>query len=199
MPQFDYDCETHGHFEDFARMADCEAPKACPHCGAESPRIFVASAPRDYVETLVAWKKPDGTYALPGQADARMPAEYERVEVRETYQKRAIEREINREEREKWERANIGKQMQRAEVERVNRSELRTIMQQGGYITGPDGGRKFIPPMSAKMRDFARFAMQQNDNRPREKFNKVFHFEALSMNSSNREPGRNRDGSRVRK
>ena len=29
---------------------------------------------------------------------------------------------------------------------------------------GKDGERKFVPPMSAAQRDFAKFAMKQNDN-----------------------------------
>jgi hypothetical protein len=134
-----------------------------------------------------------------GQKDARIPEGCERVELKETWEKRRVEREIDREHREKWERAQIGKQMQNEIVTAHNRSELRSFMQQGGYIIGKDGERKFVPPMRASQRDFARFAMQQNDNRPREKYDGVFHFEALSRDASNREHGRNRDGSRVRK
>lgn len=147
----------------------------------------------------MVWKRPDGTYALPGQTDAKMPREYERVELRQTEDKRRVEREINREEYEKWQRTQIGKDMQRAEVERVNRSELRHLMQQGGYITGPDGEHKFVPPMSRRGRDFAQFAIQANNNKPRERYGKMFHFSALSMDASNREDGRRRDGSRMRK
>ena len=173
MPQFDYSCEDHGYFETFAKMNDCEAPQPCPTCSTPSPRIFVARAQRTYdqLDTLVCYKRPDGTYGVVANKGARIPEECERVEVRETWQKRQIEKEIDREHREKWERTQIGKQMLAEQASTVNRSELRDKMQH----------------MSAKSRDFAKFAMDQNNNRPREKYKGTFVFEALSQNSSNRE------------
>jgi putative FmdB family regulatory protein len=196
---YDFDCQEHGRFEKFAKMDDCEKPQPCPECGAESPRIYVAFSPRDYLETLVVYKRPDGTYGLPGQKDALIPEGCERIELRETWQKRQVEREIDREHREKWERARIGKEMQSEIVTRHNRAELRQVMQQGGYIIGKDGERRFVPPMRESQRDFARFAMRENDNRPREKYQGAFFFDALSRDASNREDGRNRDGGRMRK
>jgi hypothetical protein len=68
-------------------------------------------------------------------------------------------------------------------------------MSNGGKL--PDG--RTVAPMSAAQKDFARHAMDANNNRPREKYEGVFHFEALSQNSSNREEGRGRDGQRIRK
>ena len=54
---YDFDCQEHGRFEKFAKMDDCEKPQPCPECGAESPRIYVAFSPRDYLETLVVYKE----------------------------------------------------------------------------------------------------------------------------------------------
>jgi hypothetical protein len=76
---------------------------------------------------------------------------------------------------------------------------LRNVMQQGGYVYDQNGERRHIGAMSQRGRDFARFAMDQNNNKPKPKYHGQFYFESLSMNSSNREDGRNRDGSRVRK
>jgi len=199
MPLYDYECLEHSHFEMFASMADCEKPQPCPECKQPAQRIYVPFTPRDYMEILTVWKRPDGTFAIPAQRDAIKPPEYETVELRETYDKRRVERAIDREHREKWQRAQIGKQMQDDIVTKSNRAELRSLMQQGGYIMAKDGERKFVPPMSARGRDFARFAMKQNDERPREKYQGAFFFEALSRDASNREDGRGRDGSRVRK
>lgn len=195
MPQYDYSCETHGNFEAFARMSECENPQPCPECGAEAPRVFVAFSPREYLEKLVVFRRPDGTYSLPLQRDAIMPPEYERVELKETADKRRVEREIDREHRENWERSQIGKQMLNEGITAQNRSELRNIMANGGRL--PDG--RTIRSMSAAQKDFARFAINQNNNKPREKYRGVFHFEALSQNASNREDGRGRDGQRIRK
>jgi len=195
MPLYDWSCPEHGNFEAFASMSDCEKRQPCPECGGESGRIYVAFSPRDYLDSLVVWRRPDGTFAVPGDKNARMPVEYERVELRETADKRRVEREIDREHRERWGRAQVGKQMMAEQIESQNRSELRNIMSNGGKL--PDG--RTVAPMSAAQKDFARHAMNANNNRPREKYEGVFHFEALSQNASNREEGRGRDGQRIRK
>ena len=145
-------------------------------------------------EKTVFWKRPDGTYTLPAQRDARMPPEYERVEVQETADKRRIVREIDREEREKWERVHIGKQMLNEQDEAGRRSELRQAMFHGRHVENPDGTKRFIPPMSAAQRDFARYAMDRNNNRPREQYKGAFFLQALEFDASNREPYRGPDG-----
>ena len=129
-------------------------------------------------EITVFWKRPDGTYTLPAQRDARMPPEYERVEVQETHDKRRIVKEIDREEREKWERVNIGKQKFKEVDEAARRSELRSRMQH----------------FSAAQRDFARYAIDRNNNRPREQYKGAFYLQALEFDASNREPYRGPDG-----
>lgn len=199
MILYDYECSRGHQFEALARMSECEAKKKCPTCGKSASRIYVAFTNRDYLETLVVYQRPDKTYGVLGQKDGRIPEGCTRVEARETYQKRQIEREIGREHEEKWRRAQIGKQMQDEIVTSSNRRELRSVMQQGGYIIGKDGEKKFVPPMSQAQRDFAQFAMKQNDNRPREKYQGAFFFDALNRDASNRDHGRNRDGSIVRK
>jgi putative FmdB family regulatory protein len=204
MPLYDYACGEHGQFEAFARMADCSTPQPCPECGAESPRIIVAFSPRDYLDTLVVYQRPDKTYGVLGQKDGRIPEGCIRVEAKETWHKRAIEHEIDREHREQWERAQIGKQMQTEIATRENRSELRNIMNGGAIVELPDRTnldkleKRFVK-LSPAQRDFARYAMEQNNQKPREKYTGAFFFEALERNASNREDGRNRDGSKVRK
>jgi hypothetical protein len=135
-------------------------------------------------ETTVFWERPDGTYTLPANRDARMPPEYHRVEVQQTHDKRRIVAAMDREEREKAERVLVGKQMMRERDESVRRSELRSRMQN----------------MSPQARDFARFAMQKNNDKPRQKYTGAFYLQALEFDSSNREPYRGEDGlSRGRK
>jgi putative FmdB family regulatory protein len=45
MPVYDYDCVRCGPFTELRPMAECEAPLACPECGAAAPRAFL-TAPR---------------------------------------------------------------------------------------------------------------------------------------------------------
>ena len=112
-----------------------------------------------------------------------MPAEYERVELRNATEVRRVEGAINREEREKWEAANRGRERLKGEVSSANRAELRDRMAH----------------MQPQNRDFARFAMDRNNQAPSRKYRGHFHFEALSMDASNRDPGRRSDGTMVRK
>ena len=121
MPLYDFECSEHGPFEQFASMSACETPQPCPECAAPSPRIYTAVAPQHLTQPLVVWKRLNGTYALPAQPDARKPAEYERVELRNAFEIRNVERSINREEREKFDRTQIGREMQARGVEIVAR------------------------------------------------------------------------------
>ena len=186
MPMCDYRCEAGHQYEAFRHPSQVQDVEPCAECGAEAKRIFVAKRPHSYnglQQPLVVWRRPDGTYAVPAQPDARKPVEYERVELRNAFEIRNVERSIDREEREKFERAQIGKEMLAEGTTATNRSELRQKMQH------------FHP----HMRDFARLAMDQNNAKPRAKYRGAFYFEALSQNASNRDDGRNRDGERVRK
>ena len=45
MPTYDYDCARCGGFDAFRPLAARNEPAPCPHCGADSARVF-ASAPR---------------------------------------------------------------------------------------------------------------------------------------------------------
>lgn len=42
MPTYDYECRDCGPFEAFRRMADRDAPAACPRCGAVAQRLVTA-------------------------------------------------------------------------------------------------------------------------------------------------------------
>jgi hypothetical protein len=182
----DLKCPAGHQYEAFRHPSQVQDVEPCAECGAEAVRIFVCKRPHSYdglQQPLVVWRRPDGTYAVPAQPDARKPVEYERVELRNVFEIRGVERAIDREEREKFERAQIGKEMLAEGTTATNRSELRSRMQH----------------MRPHMRDFSRFAMDQNNAKPRAKYRGNFYFEALSQNASNRDDGRNRDGGKVRK
>lgn len=40
MPVYEYKCQDHGVFYELATMDESQAPKPCPHCGAQSARII---------------------------------------------------------------------------------------------------------------------------------------------------------------
>ncbi|MEM9253376.1 MAG: zinc ribbon domain-containing protein [Planctomycetota bacterium] len=40
MPLYEYHCDDHGTFAEFASVADCEKPQPCPDCGAEARRAI---------------------------------------------------------------------------------------------------------------------------------------------------------------
>ena len=175
----------------------------CPFCSHEGKVIFrkgkvlscmSCEAPLDYEdhpdwvpESTVFFKRPDGTYTMPGHRDARVPAEYERVEVQDTHEKRRIVREIDREHREKWGRAEIGRQMMSEQLTPERRAELRHAMQQGRVIED-ENGKRFVGPMREELKDFARYAMKQNDGKPRRRYRGGFILTALEMNQQNMEP-----------
>jgi len=166
----------------------------CGVCGYESDHLFrkgkhlvcfrceerLDSVPSfDWApETTVFWKRPDGTFTLPANRDAKIPPEYERVEVQATADKRRIVSAIDREEREKWERVQVGKQRLNEADESARRSALRDRMGSMSPIT----------------RDFAKYAMDQNNSRPRAKYTGAFYLQALEFDASNREPYRGVDG-----
>ena len=179
-------CSKGHEVEVFRHSSEVQDQEPCQECGATAIRVYRMTRTHGYTgltQPLVVFKRPDGTYAVPAQPDARMPTEYERVELRNATEVRRVEGAINREEREKWEAANRGRERLKGEVSSANRAELRDRMAH----------------MSAVGRDFARFSMDKNNSAPNRKYRGQFHFEALSMNASNRDPGRRSDGSRVRK
>ena len=43
MPTYDYLCDDCGPFTATRPMAECEAPNACPECGAKAPRAYITA------------------------------------------------------------------------------------------------------------------------------------------------------------
>ena len=41
MPVYDYKCQQHGLFYELETISNSGLPKACPHCGAMSPRVII--------------------------------------------------------------------------------------------------------------------------------------------------------------
>lgn len=42
MPLYNYACQSHGEFESWRSMSECEEPAPCPACGLSAPRAVSA-------------------------------------------------------------------------------------------------------------------------------------------------------------
>ena len=98
-------------------------------------------------------------------------AEDEEGVLRETD---AIVRAIDAEHRTQWERAQEGKDRLCQLDQSERRRELRSRMQHMAPVT----------------RDFAQFAMDKNNSRPRPRYTGAFFLQAREFEKSNREPYR---------
>jgi|ERR1700683_5372372 putative FmdB family regulatory protein len=43
MPVYEYLCDDCGPFTDMRPMAECDAPRDCPHCASTSPRVILTA------------------------------------------------------------------------------------------------------------------------------------------------------------
>jgi hypothetical protein len=194
MPMIDFQCLACGSkFEHFYHVseageieaADCETEG----CIGIAPRIYEYKRPHSYtglIDPIVVHMAPDGHYSIPGHKDERVPDGFTRVEIRDAAHARRVEAAMNDSARREWERTNEGKQRLQEMNQQHFRRELRTAMEQGRYVEDPDGSRRFVGPMRPVLRDFARFAMQRNDQKPADRFRGETYFEALAFNAGNR-------------
>lgn len=178
MPMADFRCPAGHEFEAFLHSSETDTSVlGCRECGAPATRFYSYRKPHSYsgMQTgIVLHKKPDGTYSVPAHRDAPLPEGCERVELRTAAEVRSVEREMASEEYAKWERKQDIEQSFYSERDKTLRSELRRRMQS----------------MSAAGRDFAEYAMRQNDQRERPRFRSNVFFEAFSQDSSNRDAHR---------
>jgi putative FmdB family regulatory protein len=177
MPILDFRCPEHGDFEVFRHPSAIKDTEPCEECGAESKRVYSFRRPHSYsgmTETLVLHQDADGHYLVPAHRDAPVPEGCTKVEFRSVQEVRRVERQMTEYERAKFS-ASIEREEMAFEAEAAeNRGELLRRM----------------PSMSNRGRDLARLAIERSNNRQRRQFRGEIHFEAFSMNSSNREPWR---------
>jgi hypothetical protein len=162
------------------------AVTTCPKCGAELHRgdwpfcdapgghgsVFNVNAAR--FEPVLVFEDAGGNVRFPGSHDDPVPPGFAKRELRTIHEVRAFENRMNREERARWERHQEAEHNAWSAAEKERRAQLRAEMQH----------------MSAAGRDFARYAMEQNDRRPRENFDPGFRIAVFSDDASNREAHR---------
>ncbi len=112
----------------------------------------------------------DGNVSFPGRNDAKVPEGYEKKTLTTFAAARQFTKEFNQRENVKAEIRQQEKTEQFEAMQRQNRGELRQMMQ--GF--------------SQKGRDFANFAMKQNDMRKKRPTEINGYFEVAEFDSSNR-------------
>lgn len=144
----------------------------CKDCGQEihhgdypfCPHESTLSLNAQRFSPVVIFRNADGHVRLPGSTDIAPPAGFERVELKTVHEVRKFEREMNQREHAKHEDSRY-RDSQACEAARTKlRGELRMAMQQ----------------MSPLGRDFARYAIEQTNNRRKGRYDAGFRVEALS-------------------
>lgn len=121
-------------------------------------------------DPVVVHRGPNGEIRYPGRADAAVPEGYQKVELRTGSEVHAFEREVNAKECSRYERYQEGREAAFADIQGRNRSDLRASMRN----------------MSEFGRDFARAAIEQNNQKTLGSFDPGFHLEAFHYDASNR-------------
>lgn len=121
-----------------------------PYCPHES--TFSLNAQR--FDPVVYFENADGKTRIPGRSDTPTPPGYQRVELKTLAEVRSFERRLGQRDYEQHEQS-AARDSAACEVARTKlRRELRSEMER----------------MSNEGRDFARYAIEQTNNRPRRRF-----------------------------
>ncbi|SRR6266478_7672339 len=174
MPIYCYECETHGRFEISCRLADWDDHKKCPQegCDALCEQVLTPSRGTGTIPTIIVHVSADGSYRFPGSPTARVPQGFQKKELRTIREVEQLERDVNRTLHSEARQHQENEERHFAAIKEKLRSDLRQAMQS----------------MSPQGRDFARFAMERNNQRSRKKTEVGFHVEILHLDRSNREP-----------
>jgi len=172
LPKYDFLCPTHGVFEISCRLAEWSLEKPCPKCKKPSEQVHLPCESRNCeVPAIVVHVAADGSVRFPAATDAPVPKGFEKKELRSIREIEQFERRVNLHLRAEAEQHAENEERHYSAVRESNRSDLRARMQS----------------MSNFGRDFARFAMEQNNNRKRKPLDVGFFTEILHMDRSNRD------------
>ncbi len=141
-----------------------------PYCPHES----VLPSRAQSITPVVVHQAADGTYRLPGAAEAAVPDGFKKVELRTIPEIQRFEREMNLQLRVEAEQVQ-GRRYGITEPERRARHAALRAHRKG---------------MSTLGREFARSAIEHANRGRRQNTDPGFHVEALHYDQSNREPQR---------
>jgi hypothetical protein len=179
LPLFDWLCKSGHYFEHALTLSEYRDIIPCQHknkrgkkCTKKATRQYFTQgqARAQRFDPIVVHVDKDGNTRFPGRSDAKMPAGYERLELRTISEARAFERRYCQKLRDEHEVRDNERRQQFAINQAESRAELRAAMQH----------------MSPKGRDFAQFAMERNNAKTRPSYEPNGYFECLEYDSSNR-------------
>jgi len=171
MPVYEYSCDKHGIFALTLPLSKWDDHKPCPKCKKKSEQVLRPTERNRGFAPIVVHVDAEGNYRFPGAADARVPKHCHKVELKTIREIEKFERDVNAKMRKEADDHNSREEMRFAEVQNKNRRDLRTAMER----------------MSPQGRDFAMFAMKQNNMRKRKTSEVGFHVQILHFDQSNRE------------
>lgn len=160
-------------------------PVPCPSCGRfvqmgmwptcrnnpDDHGWAIASNAQRFDPVVIHFNPKTNDYRFPGSTDAKVPAGFMKQELRTSHEVRKFESRFNAQESAKIGQSVAMRHYQTQMRQRDRRAALRQQMQH----------------MSPFGRDFARVAMEQNDNKRPRSFDPNFHIEAFSFDRSNRD------------
>ncbi len=197
MPLLEVTCGKH-QYEVFSHTSELKETK-CRYCKRKVHKDEIASMQRGitprYELTMatgakrhVIHKDAKGNVRFPMHENAPIPKGFMKVEM-DTAEVRKFEREMNVKERAKYSEYKSREREHFNKMQAVRRRDLRSAIENGSIsVRGPDGKMQRVE-FSEFDKDFARFAMEQNNQRAYmdSHFDPGFCVEALSFDSSNRE------------
>ena len=146
--------------------------KPCPTCKKPSEQVHLPGVTlAEFKTPIVVHVAADGAVRFPASTDAPVPKGFEKKELRSIREIEQFERRVNLHLRAEAEQHAENEERHYSAVRESNRSDLRQRMQ----------------GMSQFGKDFARFAMEQNNNRKRKPLDVGFFTEILHMDRSNRD------------
>lgn len=175
MPRYTYECVEHGTFDLVLPLREWDDPKPCKKCGKPSSQVVLPQGEYGKLpQPIVIHENASGKVRFPGSADAKVPKGFQRRELTTIREVEQFETRMNHKLREEARDHQENEERYFGEGHRRLRSELRMKMQS----------------MSQQGQDFARFAMEQNNQRKRKSTEVGFHVDILHNDSSTREPWR---------
>lgn len=176
MPLYDHRCPEGHLFEVFGKFEAKTIPCRVDDCALPAERILVSlSGVGEYraqsIEPVVVHQAKDGTYRLPGAADAHVPDGYQKVELRTIPEIQRFERAMNTQ--------------LRVEAEQVH--ERRHGITEAELKERHAALRQEMAHMTPFGRDFARLAIERANHGRVRNTDPGFYVEALHFNQSNQE------------
>lgn len=98
-PLHSFECPEGHQFEKQVKWN--QEQSKCPECGAQAERVYMSrrSPHQQFSQPIVMWRYQDGKLGVAGRADARTPANADRIEINNMGEYRRYVKELNAQHR----------------------------------------------------------------------------------------------------